>query len=155
MIGKNTISRREGEMRASQLNRLYYWLSYHRFSIVLYGALYCLPWLLVFLAVVILALVFAPYMLYVLYKNGKRGWLVTFAAVVGVPIVLAFIPTGSRFFGIFLDFMPLLAFYFYCYLLRFSVGEWISDASQAAEEWVTEEEKQDESFNSNFPNILP
>ena len=43
--------------------------------------------------------------------------------------MLAFVPTGSDMFSTMLRFLPLLAFYFHCYALRFSVGEWISDES--------------------------
>lgn len=122
----------KAEMRISKLKRLYYWLSYHRFTGVLYGGLLFVPWLLVLVALIALAVVFAPYMLLVLYKEGKRGWLIFFAVLVGAPVALTFIHTGSQMFDAFLDFMPLLAFYFYCYLLRFSVREWISDADMAA-----------------------
>lgn len=50
--------------------------------------------------------------------------------------------TGSYPFDTLLHFLPLLAFYFYCYVLRFAVGEWIRDASPTGELWADEMEKQ-------------
>ena len=129
-----------------QIRKLYYWLSYNRFSVLLYGGLFYLPYFLVLVALIVLAIVFAPYVLYVLYKNGKRGWLVTFAIVVGIPVLPAFLPTGSDTFDAVLRFLPLLAFYFYCYMLRFSVGDWLSDASPLGEIEVDERERQDHMF---------
>lgn len=121
------------ELRVAKLRRLYYWLSYHRFTGFLYGGLLIVPWVVILVALIAAAVVFAPYMLFVLYKEGKRGWLIFFAVLVGGPVALTFIHTGSHPFDVFLDFMPLLAYYFYCYLLRFSVREWISDADMASE----------------------
>lgn len=133
-------------MNLPQVRRLYYWLSYNRFSAVLYGGLFYIPYLLVLVALIVLAVVFAPYVIYVLYENGKRGWLVTFGIVVGIPVVLAFVPTGSGMFNTMLHFLPLLAFYFYCYVLRFSVGEWISDASPMGEIEIGARDREDTMF---------
>lgn len=126
------VANAEAELRVTKLRRLYYWLSYHRFTGLLYGGLFILPWVIILAALILIAVVFTPYMLFVLYKEGKRGWLIFFAFLVGVPVALAFVSTGSPIFDAVLDFMPLLAYFFYCYLLRFSVREWISDANMAA-----------------------
>lgn len=131
-MSNDKTAKAEVEFRVSKLKRLYYWLSYQRFTGALYGGLLFVPWLLILVVLIALAVVFAPYMLFVLYKQGKRGWLIFFVFLIGVPVGMAFVSTGSEPFDAFLDFMPLLAFYFYCYLLRFSVREWISDASMAA-----------------------
>ncbi len=93
--------------------------------------------------VTILAIVFGPYVLFVLYKNGKRGWLITFAVMVGIPIPFAFLSTGNIVLNAILHFLPLLTFYLYCYLLRFSVGEWISDLSSIDQLWIDERIRQD------------
>lgn len=105
----------------------------HRFSAIMYGGLFYIPYLLVLVALIVLAVIFAAHVLYVLCKNSKRGWLLTFGIIVGIPVALAFVPTGSDMFSTMLPFLPLLAFYFYCYALRFSVGEWTSDASPMGE----------------------
>jgi hypothetical protein len=88
-------------------------------------------------------MVFAPYMLFVLHSNGKRGWLVTFAVMVGVPLPFAFLETGNVVLDTCLHFFPLLMFYLYCYLLRFSVREWISSVSSIDQLWIDERNRQD------------
>lgn len=137
---------RSSHINLPQVRRLYYWLSYNRYSIFVYGGLFYIPAAPILLLLTVLAGVFAPYMLYVLYRNGKRGWLVTFGIVVGIPVVLAFVPTGSDIFNAMLRFLPLLTFYFYCYMLRFSVGEWISDASPMGEIEVGARDREDRMF---------
>jgi hypothetical protein len=140
---KNGITGRNVERAPERLERLYYWLSYHRFTAFFYGGGLYLPWAVVFWILVVLAVLFAPYMLFVLYKNGKSGWLTAFPIVVGVPIGIAFVPTGSYPFDTLLHFLPLLAFYFYCFALRFSVIEWISDTSPTAALWANAKERND------------
>lgn len=56
--------------------------------------------------------------------------------------VLAFLSTGNVILDTCLHFLPLLAFYLYCIVLRYSVGEWISDASPIGQLWNDEEERQ-------------
>lgn len=119
------------DLDISQIRTLHKWLSYNRYTIFGYGGGFYIPWGFVLGIMTLLAVVFAPYMLYVLYKNGKRGWLVFFGISVGIPIVLAFINTGNDVVDTGLHFLPLLTFYFYCLILRYSVDDWVSDADMA------------------------
>jgi hypothetical protein len=141
-MNSNASFRPKPDIDLAQMRRLHYWLSYNRYSIFIYGGGFFLPAVPILLALILLAIVFAPYMLYVLYKNRKHGWLVAFAIMVGIPLPFAFLSTGSVIIDTGLHFLPLLTFYFYCYLLRFSVGEWISDASPIDELWTEEENTQ-------------
>ncbi len=109
------------------LRRLHYWLSYNRYTILLYGGGIFVPLLPIMLLLIVLAVLFAPYLLYVLYRNGKRGWILAFAIMVGIPTALAFVSTGNIVLDTGLHLLPLLTFYLYCYVLRFSTSEWISD----------------------------
>jgi hypothetical protein len=127
-------SHTEGEV--GRLRRLHYWLSYNRYTIVVYGGGFFLPFGLVLGALIVLAVFFAPYLLFVLYKSGKWGWLLAFAIMVGIPLALLFVPTESTVLKTILLFLPLLSFYFYCYILRFSVGEWLSEASPRDQRWL-------------------
>lgn len=138
---------RGAKMNLSQIRRLYYWLSYHRYTGFLYGGLLYVPYKVILFILVALAVVFAPYMLYVLYSNGRRGWLAAFAVVVGIPAVLAFvIPASGLVAAAVLHLFPLLTFYFYCYALRFSVGEWVGDASVADEAWINAQDRNKDGF---------
>ncbi len=139
------MDRPEVKINVQEIDRLYYWLNYHRLTIFIYGATFYLPNEVVLAILIVLALIFAPYMLSVLYKNGKRGWLLAFAIIVGIPIGIAFIHSGNHSFDVALHFFPLLMFYIYCYILRFSAGEWVSDASVAGEARVNQEERRNPS----------
>lgn len=134
--------KKDSGVDAAQLRRLYHWLSYNRYTIFLYGGGIYLPWALILLALIVLAAVFAPYLLYVLYKNGNHGWLAAFAIMVGIPVVLAFLSTGNAILDTCLHFLPLLAFYFYCFVLRFSVSEWVGDDNPVDQLWNDEEDRQ-------------
>ncbi|HEY9166744.1 MAG TPA: hypothetical protein VIS48_11340 [Candidatus Kryptonia bacterium] len=128
------------------MSRLHYWLSYNRYTILLYGGGFVIP-RGVFIPVsiiilTILAVTFAPYMLYVLYKNHNRGWIISFVVVVGIPTVLAFLSTGNVILDTGLHYLPLLMFYAYCFVLRLAVGEWISDASAVGELWTVHRDDQ-------------
>lgn len=125
-----------------QLRRLHYWLSYNRYSIVIFGGGFYLPAEVLMAILIPLAVIFAPYVLYVLYRNHKNGWLVFFAILVGIPTVLAFLSTGNFVLDTGLHFLPLLTFYVYCFLLRLAVDDWISDVSYVDQLWTEEQNKQ-------------
>lgn len=109
----------------------------------MYGGGFFIPWELLSPLLFVLPILFAPYVLFVLYRNGKRGWLITFAVMVVIPILFAFLSTGNIVLDTGLHLLPLLTFYLYCYLLRFSVGEWISDLSSIDQLWIDERNRQD------------
>ena len=130
----------KSQTNLSQLRRLYRLLVYKRLTIFIYGLSWLGP-IIVALILAILAILFAPYVIFMLYENGKRGWLLAFAIVVGIPIGLLFLPTNVYMVRIILLYQPLLAFYFYCFVLRYSVADWISDATVEGETWVEAEDK--------------
>lgn len=138
----NASFRPKPDIDVDQMRRLHYWLSYNRYSIFIYGGGFFLPVIPILIVLIVLAVVFAPYMLYVLYTNRKRGWIITFAIMVGIPVPFAFLSTSSIIIDTGLHFLPLLTFYFYCYLLRFSVGEWISDASPLVDTWTDDDNRE-------------
>lgn len=141
----NTVTESKSETNVAQLRRLHYWLSYNRYTVFIYGGGFYLPWATIILPVlIVLAVVFAPYMLLVLYRSGRRGWLVFFAAIVGVPTVLAFLPIDDIVVSTILHFLPLLTFYFYCFVLRYAVAEWVSDASPVSALFINEQNRQNE-----------
>lgn len=137
-----TSNNSSSEIDLGQVRRLHQWLSSNRFTIFIYGALFILPTGIVLAILILLAVLFAPYMLFVLYRNGKRGWLIFFAVIVGIPIALAFLSTGNPGMDTALHFLPLLTFYLYCFILHYTVDEWISDASPTGELEIDEENRQ-------------
>lgn len=73
------------------------------------------------------ALLFTPFMLYVLYNEKKTGWIVAFCILVLIPAV--FITTLSFFYSFLMPFLFILLslFYFYCFLLRLEVNNWLRE----------------------------
>jgi hypothetical protein len=73
------------------------------------------------------AVLVTPFILYVLIKEKRRAWIITFF----VMVVLPWLFTYSISFGdIFLvRWMIVLAapFYLHCYLLKRTIGEWIEE----------------------------
>jgi hypothetical protein len=138
----NAINDSDPETNIPQLRRLRHWLTYNRYTIFTYGGGIFFPAGIILLCLILLAILFTPYMLFVLYKNRKHGWLLLFAIIVGIPILPAFLSTGNFVLNVMMHFLPLLAFYLYCFLLRFSVDDWISDTSETHQLWTEEEDRQ-------------
>jgi hypothetical protein len=106
------------------LKRLNYWLKYELSSSVLL----LLSWLwglAIFLATVA-ALIFTPFMIYILYKERKFGWLIFFFILVILPLIIitAFFLHSSYF--MVMIYIPIVLFYFYCFLLRYTIEDWLS-----------------------------
>ena len=74
-----------------------------------------------------LAIVFTPYILWVLATGKKYGWLVAYFMMIGLPIVLTIGFVGGSLFVPLIIALPLLMFYAYCWMLRIAVQSWISD----------------------------
>lgn len=69
------------------------------------------------------ALLFIPYLNYVLWVEKRRLWLVIFYVLIILPIIITFILIPA--YTIYTALVSLSFFYGYCYVLRLSVNEWI------------------------------
>jgi hypothetical protein len=107
---------------AVNLERLSRILSYHISTASLYIASFFLPVLPI---AALAAVLFAPYMVYVLLQERKYGWITFFVLLILLPIlpVVLFL-RHSDYFLIFLS-LPLAFFYFYCFLLKITIRDWI------------------------------
>lgn len=85
------------------------------------------------------AILFTPFMLFLLSRAGKTGWLVTFGIMVVLPFI-AFLIFGrhSGYLGVLL-LMPLCFFYLYTFLLRLTVNDWVNEL-RAKEQYQLESE---------------
>ena len=102
-----------------QLEKLYKYLNYEVSSTVLYA----MGWVYAVLipALILAATIFTPYMLYVLYKEERSGWIIFFVVIVAIPllIILIFYPL--------LSLVGLAPFYFYCFMLRLEAKTWLTE----------------------------
>ncbi len=67
------------------------------------------------------AIIFTPFLIYVLFKEGKFGWLITFVILVILPalVVITFL-----FKYLIIAMLP---FYLFCFLIRMETKGWISE----------------------------
>lgn len=76
---------------------------------------------------VIAATFFAPIILYVLYKSKKYIWLFTFFIFVILPligfVILALKNSSLAFFVL----IPLIFFYFYCFVLKLTLADQLEE----------------------------
>jgi len=132
------------------LIRLKKYLNYEVSSSILYFLSFQI-FIFIFLASAA-ALIFAPFMLYVLSKENKKGWIVLFIIIVIIPIMLLIILSILFEFSKPLLLISLGLFYFYCFLLRFEVNNWVQEMS-ARNQYLMNKKKREEDLNT-FMNKL-
>ncbi len=103
----------------NRLENLYKYLNYEVSSSLLYLGSWFIPMFvpLLFLA----AIVFTPYLLFVLYKEEKTGWIIFFVLSTLIPIILLLI------FYPAIIMAGLIPFYLFCFLLRMETKGWITE----------------------------
>lgn len=85
---------------------------------------------IIFIALAVIpaaAILFTPYIFYVLIKEKRFGWIVIFFAMIIIPLLLAHILFRGEFVYEGLMLIPLASFYFYCYLIKFEVDKWLNE----------------------------
>jgi hypothetical protein len=137
-------------LRKSPIHRLNEILNYELSTSVIYMFMFFSS---LFLPVVLLAIVlFTPYLLYVLFKERKFGWITAFFVLVILPYLIGilFLPSFSAA-GMF-STMAMGLFYLYCFLLKMSTREWIAAENARNElEYKRKLKKvKDDIFNSQF-----
>ena len=103
---------------------------------------------LTLLAVTIAAILFSPYMLYVLYLEKKNGWIIFFVVLMLLPIIVIFL-----FAPLVLLFIPLALVYFYYFTLRLVVRDWIQEKKakrELHEQILQSKKKHEEEEDLNF-----
>jgi hypothetical protein len=73
------------------------------------------------------AILFTPYLLFVLLKEKKFVWLGLFIAIVLLPMLIIILFLSEHLFYLAFIQVPLLLFYLYCFMLRFDANEWLRE----------------------------
>lgn len=89
------------------------------------------------------AILFSPYILYVLILENKIGWIITFFSMTLFPLLFIYIFFRTALFYDALILIPLLLFYLYCYLIKFEVDKWLADYSWHQERLQQKKETED------------
>jgi hypothetical protein len=111
----------------NELNRLNKILKYKLSEGILF-LLSILNSVFIFL-LVIAAIIFTPYMLFVLFKEKRFGWITFFLILVILPMILLFLFFRHIDNFIYFFIIPLAFYYFYCFLLKMTVAEWVEEKS--------------------------
>jgi hypothetical protein len=110
-----------------QLKSLHYWTTRAAMSGGLLFSIVAFPMTIVLPALWLIAIGFSVYILRALYLLKKNGWIITYAILIGIPFLVCLVPDESGLAMNALWFIPLALFFFYCWLLRYSITEWLSD----------------------------
>ena len=107
-----------------------------RFRAILYTELltsvalalsYLGPILLYF--VIVTAILFTPYMIYVLIKERRYGWIAIFFFMVVFPYPVLYLILGDYILLPAWMLLPVIPFYLYCFLIKYSVDDWLREYS--------------------------
>ena len=89
-----------------------------------------------------------PFIFYVLYREKRYGWLTSYFIMVIIPVILFFIIfQDSLEYMIWMPVYYMVPFYFYSFIIKFSVDEWIREYywnQQLLEQRKESEEKKKE-----------
>jgi hypothetical protein len=96
---------------------------------------------------IIAAILFAPFMLYVLFKEKRYGWIIFFIIIVLLPLLIDVLFFYHTNVYLILLFIPLALFYFYCFLLRITIRDWMQEKNAKNERCSNLEEQLDSIIN--------
>jgi hypothetical protein len=97
--------------------------------------------------IIIAATLFTPYMIYVLFKERKYGWIILFFLVIVMPYPVLYLIIGDYILLPGWMLLPIIPFYFYCFIIKFSVEDWLREYTweqQLVEQRRESEEKKKE-----------
>jgi hypothetical protein len=100
-------------------------LNYQISTVVLFAMSFFYGILLFVLGIA--AVLFTPYMIYVLYNEKRFGYIISYGIMIISPLVFFLIigPLGE--YLSIASMLSLSLFYFYCFLLKYSVREWLNE----------------------------
>jgi len=93
------------------------------------------------------AILFTPYLLFVLVREKKYFWLGLFIAIVILPMLIILLFLSEHLFYLAFIQIPLLLFYLYCFMLRFDANEWLREMNWKI---YDEAEKSEHKINDDF-----
>jgi len=89
------------------------------------------------------ALLFTPYIFFVLIKEKKFGWIILYFIVIPIPEVLGYLIFKDTLAFEAALLIPIVFFYFYCYLIKFEVDKWLADYNWHQERFLQKKETEE------------
>lgn len=75
--------------------------------------------------IIIAAILFTPYMLFIFIEEKRFGWIIAFLIIVIVPFILLYFFSRDSYAFTAMMLIPFIFFYFFCLLTRLAVNQWI------------------------------
>ena len=126
------------------LRNLHYWVTLGGSSFIFLPGVRFFDFGLLLMGMGLIAVGFSVYILWSLFGLGKKGWIIAYAIIIGFSLLLALVLSDSEIIGTAIWLLPLVMFYFYCWILRYSITEWLSDVGD--EKAFTFGQKDDNSY---------
>ncbi len=102
--------------------------------------------------IVAAAILFTPYIFYVLIKERKFGWIIIFFLMIIIPFLFVHILFIDALFHDAIIMIPLASFYFYCYLIKYEVDRWLCEYHSHQELLQQKKESDERMKNECFFN---
>jgi len=112
------------------LEQFHYWLKNGLYTGLMIFTLIFLPLIVVLLITGLAVIVLSVYMIRTLVLMGKKGWIIGFAVSMIFPLLMALVLSESQIAANAGWFIPICMCYLFCFILRYSVGEWINDLGE-------------------------
>lgn len=107
------------------------------------------PYNLLLLLIAAAAILFTPYIFYVLIEERKFGWIITFFVMIIIPLLFVHFLFLDALFHDAIILIPLAFFYFYCFLIKYDVDRWLSDY-YSHQEFLQQEKERAERMKQNL-----
>ena len=136
------------------LTRLKYYLNYQLSASTMYFLSYAYGFTLFISALA--AIIFTPLLIFTLYKTQKYFWLTTFLVFIIIPPPIVYLVGKHKAYFIELSLVELGFFYFYCFILRLVVIDWVEDIKWKAVRKIQEaaDEENKKIFEQQFEKPL-
>lgn len=73
------------------------------------------------------AVIFIPYILYVLIKENRKGWISFLIIIVVIPVLFTSLIFQLSMFYNMAAFLPIILYALFCYLLKAQISEWLTE----------------------------
>ncbi len=101
------------------------------------------------LLIAVAAILFTPYIFYVLIKERKFGLIITFFVMIIIPLLFVHFKFLDALFHDAIIMIPLAFFYFYCFLIKYDVDRWLRDY-YSHQEYLQQEKERAERMRQNL-----
>lgn len=99
--------------------------------------------------IVAAAIIFTPYIFYVLIKERKFGWIIIFFVMIIIPLLFVHFLFIDALFHDAIIMIPLASFYFYCYLIKYEVDRWLNEY-HSHQDFLQQKKERDERMRQNL-----